>query len=449
MSRLKKRLTKYLNDKLEHNDGYSDIVEKANLQNKPKENVFYMKKSLLKIGLPCLLCLILVVGIVLVVTNTQNLVDVEEPEVVGVIQMDVNPSISFVVNEDQKIVSIYGENDEGKMIICGETYTGLKLEVAIEKILNDEKKMGYLVNISGTDLQNISFNINCNTEYQTKIEDAIKATVEDVCEKLNIEEKIDIVKSDTKDELIARAQALDPTLTNEQASEMSYKDLIDYIARCHIEKINIPTKELETLYNQFKTEKINLVECEETKKVIDGLDQTYQKLISEYDQLYENLLKVNSKLDETYYNSFVDEKSAYQIALQNMQKAKSELLEFKNKVAEMEDENPLKVVEQAKLSTYTIAYETTKTVLEEANQKAIDILEKIKNEISNITNQMKEFKENLPTEVKTVLNEQLADLETKLNQAKKEAYEEFEEKYADDIKEALEKAKAYKKIISR
>ena len=43
MSKLKKSLTKYLNDKLSHNECYSEVVEKANLQKKyNQEN--YSKK---------------------------------------------------------------------------------------------------------------------------------------------------------------------------------------------------------------------------------------------------------------------------------------------------------------------------------------------------------------------------------------------------------------------
>ena len=133
MSKLKKSLTKYLNDKLSHNECYSEVVEKANLQKKYKENVFYMKKSFLKIALPCILGLCLIVGVVLGITLSKK--NVEKSEPTAVVQMDVNPSVSFVVDNNGKVVSIYGENDEGKMILTGETFTGLKLEVAIDELM--------------------------------------------------------------------------------------------------------------------------------------------------------------------------------------------------------------------------------------------------------------------------------------------------------------------------
>lgn len=402
-----------------------------------------MKKSFLKIALPCILGLCLIVGVVLGITLSKK--NVEKSEPTAVVQMDVNPSVSFVVDNNGKVVSIYGENDEGKMILTGETFTGLKLEVAIEKILNEESKTGYIVNISGTDSQKISFNIECETiDISDELEAKIRDSVEKTCEKLKINEKIEITKTQTKEALVKRAMELDPTLTEEAANAKSIQELVSYIMGCQIEKINIPTKELENLYNQVKMEKINIVEREETKKVIDTLDSTYQKIIAKYDDLYTKLGETNKTLDELYYEYFIKETSEYQKALKYLQEQKAALLKFKNELAEMDDSNLLKPAKQAQLTVYVNAVAYAEEGLESAKKIALSILETTKNTINSIMEEMDKVKAELPEEIKTSLTAHLTDVETKVNEAKDNAFKTFEEEYKEDLTKALAAVEAYK-----
>ena len=402
-----------------------------------------MKKSFLKIALPCILGLCLIVGVVLGITLSKK--NVEKSEPTAVVQMDVNPSVSFVVDNNGKVVSIYGENDEGKMILTGETFTGLKLEVAIEKILNEESKTGYIVNISGTDSQKISFNIECETvAISDELEAKIRDSVEKTCEKLKVNEKIEITKTQTKEALVKRAMELDPTLTEEAANAKSIQELVSYIMGCQIEKINIPTEELENLYNQVKMEKINIVEREETKKVIDTLDSTYQKIIAKYDDLYTKLGETNKTLDELYYEYFIKETSEYQKALKYLQEQKAALLKFKNELAEMDDSNLLKPAKQAQLTVYVNAVAYAEEGLESAKKIALSILETTKNTINSIMEEMDKVKAELPEEIKTSLTAHLTDVETKVNEAKDNAFKTFEEEYKEDLTKALAEVEAYK-----
>lgn len=443
MSKLKKKLTSYINDHLEHPDIYSEITKKTNLQKNKKENVFYMKKSALRIVLPCLLGLILVVSLVLVISLTGTKQVDAAP--VATIQMDVNPSISFVVDSEGNVVSIYGENDEGKMMITGTSYTGKKLEVVIEDIIKDEQKTGFIVNVNANDEQKITFTIEgISTDVVDDIEKTVNSVVSEVCDKLEINEKIEIIKSDTKDALVKRAMELDPTLSIEAAKAKTNEELIKYIAGCQIEKVSIPTEELEKLYDQLKEEKINIVERDETKKFIDNLDTAYQTIITKYDSLYESLNNTTKQLDDLYFNSFISTESDYQKYLNSLKEAKAELLKFKNELSEMSDSDPLKVVKQAELYVYTTAVETCEKALTEVKNLALKGLEQTKESINHILEQMDEIKEQLPTEIKQSLTETLVKIEDNMNQIKDEAFKEFEEKYKEEIENEINKAKAYK-----
>ena len=117
MSKLKKQLRAYFDENLSHNDQYEKIATKANLQSTKKESKFYMsKKLLLRIALPCFLGLALIITVVAVSLSRGVSEQPGDSNPAAVIQMDVNPSLSLVVDDNNVVLSVYGENDEGKII---------------------------------------------------------------------------------------------------------------------------------------------------------------------------------------------------------------------------------------------------------------------------------------------------------------------------------------------
>lgn len=449
MSKIKKQLKKYVENNLTHNDSYSQIIDNANLYKINQERNYFMKKPFLKVFLPCILGVCLIAGLTIGLINlNKNKTISDAPN--AVVQMDVNPSISLVVGEDNKVVSVYGENDEGKMIIAGETYTGLSLEVAIEKIITEESSTGYLVkgNVEAGQ-NNITFTVEAKTDdIINKIESKVRSATSSACEKLSTSVNIEVVKEKGKEELVERALSVDPTLTKEKAESMSETELLKYIAGCHLEKINIPTEELEELYNKIKEQKIEFAKSEKVKNVVDGLDSLYQTLISEYDQLYLRLLDANEQLDELYVQYFISENSSYQKAYKYLTDAKKDVLILKNEIAQMDDTNILKPLKQAELTAKESTLKIAEEGLETAKEAAEQILEVTKDAIDSIIASMEEVKSKLPSEIKTTINNELQLLEDNLNEAKNQAISEFEENYKESIEKALADAIAYKKDLT-
>ena len=57
---------------------------------------------------------------------------------------------------------------------------------------------------------------------------------------------------------------------------------------------------------------------------------------------------------------------------------------------------------------------------------------------------MEQFLSELPTEIKTEINESLTNLEVKLNTAKDSVFKEFEEKYKEQIEFSKKQVQEYK-----
>lgn len=446
MGKLKKTITAYINENLKHDDQFKDISRKLNLQKTQKrENYNFMKSSRIwKIVLPCLVLLLVVVGIVLLGNSNPSI----EKDPAAVIQMDVNPSISFVIDEDEVVLSVYGENDEGKMIINGEEIVGLKLNVAIEKIVSLESQTGYLVKGNVSNEENtISFSIEADSEeIVNQLQQSLQTSVSNICEELKINETLNIVKTNTKAPLVQRALKIDPSLTEAKANEMTIKELLAYIQGCHLEKINLPTEQIEELYNRVKVQKIQLVEREETKAVIDKLDSTYQTLKNNYQSLYQGLIEAQNALNEAYVKYFINEDSVYQQALLEYQNQKLEVLQLENEISQMENSIE-KTLKQGVLEGKKLVLDTLLKALEGAKVTANSAVELISDTIDKVLENMDEFYNQLPTEIKTQVNDNLSNLENKINVAKDKIFEDFETNYKAQIESAYSNAKSYKENL--
>lgn len=446
MRKVKNTIKAYINENLEHDNQFDKISSRLNLQKieNNKEYSFMKLSKALKIAFPIVIFVLVFVVIAIVAPFP----GVNAAEGAAVVQVDVNPSISFVVDDDGNVISVYGENDEGKMIIDDEEIVGKDVEEAIEIIINLEAETGYLIKGKvSKDNNKISISIEADTEaIADEVRTKVQKSVAKVCDELNIEENLEVVKSHAKEDLVARAMELDPTLSEEQANEMSNTDLIKYISGCQLEKVDIPTEEIEELYNRVKSQKIQLVEKEETKFVIDKLDSTYQVFKEGYNNLYQGLVSAQVALNDAYVEWFINEDSEYQKALATYQDYKLEVLKLENEISQMEDGFD-KTIKEGILVANKKVLDGYYTALEFTKEAANAIITTLSNTIDKVLVNMEEFMAELPDEIKTEVTESLKNIEGKINDAKDSVFEEFENKYKDQIEAAKKQTKEYKQNL--
>ena len=193
----KKKYKQDVLNELQFADKYNEIASKLSFNNVSNKKV--MKKSV--IFTACGLSLVLVVGVAGAIILTQK--DVETYS--AIVTMNLNPSVRFVLDEDNKVVSVSGENNEGTMIFAGEeeTIVGKDINKAIELVLKIENETGYLVSGNASIGENeLSFSVaiseedvNKAKEIQESIKNEITSTVSKVCDKLNVNETISEIKT--------------------------------------------------------------------------------------------------------------------------------------------------------------------------------------------------------------------------------------------------------------
>ena len=420
---------------------YNQVSERVGVIPSGKTQKKY--KKWLQVLAPCV-CLMIMVTIVMAIVVGKKPVEAHQT----IVQVDVNPSIEMIVDENNQVVSIRGLNDEGKMIIEGETIVGKSLDEAVETIIRLETQMGYLV-VSATDNE-VTITISAqNDRLVQQMQEKTKSYIANACEKVNVQAKINEVKGYVIEELQTLAKTLDPTLTEEEIQNLTYDQLIHVVELYHLEVANLASVKLEEMYRQVKAQEIRLAEKEATKQAVDQLEAIYQTSIIAYDTIYQTLTEAYQSLQEVYYEYFISDASSYQSALDHLATKKAELLKQRAYVASLpEDIDVLtRVKETAQLSYLEAEYASLEVTLTSAEQLANQAYQTVCYTFEEILKQMEALEAKFPTSIKEMTFQVIMDTEEKLNTYKKQVFETFEKAHLEDIKKTKQALQARKEAL--
>lgn len=372
------------------------------------------------------------------------LVGCKKEQNTSMVTISTNPEVSLVVDSKGVVVSVKGENDEGKTIVLNEELEGKTIEEAVEIIITNEKESGFLLSGKvGNEENQISIKVSANKEkFQAKIEGKVEDTIVEVCEELNIDETITKLEAYTKEELEKLAVKYNCYLSDIEAAKMNYAELVNQVSLHHQEVKELVSVELENLYLSTKEYEWQFAEKEEVLEELDKLEEKYQEFKSTYRQIIEELKEVIVKLEETQFDLLVDPESDYQKKLNEYYDAKEALNEVKaNLAAEGNYESSAsqliltgyeKTLELAKLSL-----DTVKTFVEKTISAAKTVVE-------TAIKSLEELEAKFPSELKPLVQEKLQMTQDQMNQQKDAFFAEFEAKYAEEIAAAKQNAEERK-----
>ena len=80
--------------------------------------------------------------------------------------VDINPSVEFMIDDENKVISATALNDDGSVILVGEAFVGKTPEEAVELMLTVATETGYLVkgNVQATD-NAVKISVTGDTKY--------------------------------------------------------------------------------------------------------------------------------------------------------------------------------------------------------------------------------------------------------------------------------------------
>ena len=449
MNKTEKQFKEYMEKNIHVKDTYDVIAKKISF-NEEEERTFMKNKKI--IG-PVLCCVgaLAVVGVVGIATKGFGLF--KEKEAKSMVTIDTNPSIELVVDEKDKVVSVRGANDDGKLVLYGEKVVGKDVEKAVEIIIQAEIDTGYIVANAQIGANQFSLTVSSDTTVESsELINSIQNKVKEVCENNHIAIALEESKALARSELEKLALELDPTLTEERVKEMETSQLLAVVKLYQLETVELYNSKLEELYTNVKEFKFDYMSQESTLEAMKTIDGAIANLaITAYETAVNLLKSAQESVETARYKWLVKEDSLYQQQVALVKNKKQEVLALKNEVAKLED-GAEKTNKEALLTIALNNLDSAEVLLQQAYANANTALDTVVNALDSAMTSLDSALESFLTAYASVtdtIKEKLVEAENKLNESKDQIFAEFEEKYGAEVAHYKEEIAARKEAMKQ
>ena len=362
-------------------------------------------------------------------------------------QVDINPSVEFILDADNKVLSVTALNDDGALIIAGEAFVGKTAEDAAELMVSISTDAGYLVKgelSAGQD--GITISITGDEAAAQKLYDDVKAGIDAFLEESGINAAVERGEALKLDALRDLVQAADPTLTDEEVASMTGEQLLNALKISRIETAQLLTEELRNAYNTAKEYDFRFAERQATKNVIAGLGSAYESFLNGYAAALDSYQQAIRAVEQARYDYLVDAESDYQKKLAEVRAQKDKVLGQRKEVAEL-SEGPAKEAAKAALAAEETTLKAMEAALELAGETADAAFGLALSAMKTVENTLTELEKAFPEEITAALTESAQKAQDAMNAAKDEAFAKFEEAHKADIEKALADLQARKQAL--
>ena len=357
--------------------------------------------------------------------------------------VEINPKVEFFLDTDNKVVSVSGLNDEGKLLVSGEAFIGKTAEDAAQLVVQLATETGYLVKGSVTASDNqITVSVTSDSENISKLADSVKNQIQSYADRIGLTAKVEQGKALTLEEMRKIAAAC-TTYTQEELAAMDMKQLCAAISVSRIETAELLSVELEEAYYQAKAYRFAAAENEKIKELIGQAGDAYAALLASYDKALASFEDAINAIEKARYDNLVDPDSEYQKALAELAARKLEVLEARKELAAAENDvakAAAQLVLTGKEATYTVA----QGALESCGTVANKVLDVAVATLNSTQQALVELRAELPAEIQSILTDKAQEIDAATNAAKDSFFETFEAAHADDI-QAIKDAVAARK----
>ena len=387
-----------------------------------------MKKRILSLVLLCALLLS-----VAVLTACQE--PDPEPEAGSTTRMtvDVNPSVEFMVDDQNKIVSVTALNDDGGILIVGESFVGKTPEEGVRLVVRLATETGYLVAGNATAEENtVKISVSGDSDYAEQLKEDVTRVAEDTMQALNVNGAAELCEAMKIEALRALALSTS-TLTAEEVAALDEGELYRVIAAGRVETAALLTEEMRKAYDAAKEYKIAFAEREETAKVIEALGGFYILTHTAYKTALDLYSTAITELDTFRYEMLVSPTSEYQQSLARLREAKVEFLKQRSYTATLEVNGEEYASATATLATAEEHYNTLLAAYERLGTELNASLESLIATLREAETALRTIENNFDSNIKETLTAKAGEIDAALNAAKDGFFAEFEATHGEDI----------------
>ncbi len=331
-----------------------------------------------------------------------------------VMTVDCNPQVEFILDKNDKVVTVNALNDEGNHIISivaksDQTFEDITADEAVELFLKVTKENGYLISAeSNSDALKIS--ISGDAE---KLKEQVQTAAKNYLETAGITLNVDLGNFN-KDAIEAQVKACMQEFKDSELEAMSEEELIALLEESRKETKELLTQELKDMYYQLRNNEMNQARLDAIKTQLATIKDNATGLIKTAIETIEGKIAEFetqiTNLKTSYNEQFLSQTSEYNQKMQEFITAKKELLE-----ARLEGANTttLALTVSTKETALNIAKTTANSVINGINtaiNTALTIMETSLSTVSSLLNQA-----NIDTAVANAKAEFKADFSTEFS----------------------------------
>ncbi|MBO4940242.1 MAG: hypothetical protein J6D30_04400 [Clostridia bacterium] len=338
-----------------------------------------------------------------------------------IMNVSLNPEVEFVLDGENKVLSVNALNEEGNLIISADAFAnvkGMEADVAAKLFVQVADETGFLIegNVSAGDNE-IEISLSGDTSKAKALFDEVKAEVEGYLSKENITATLNQAAAITEAQLKALVEECAPYV---DAAKLQYAELVETLQKSREETAGMYSQELKNAYYEAKAFALEQAEMEVLKSKLSSM----QKLA--FDVLYTTYTGAVDVIESVRLNYLVNEDSIYQTALANFREKKVEFLNYKNYVASLPEEEVTEA-QTVRLAQISTALDNMETALLNAGEQANAALDSAKAAVQTayeqITAKLNEWS------VKA--NDYVAEISAKQTETITAFTTEFETQYAE------------------
>ncbi len=363
----------------------------------------------------------------------------EETAEKKVMNVSCNPSVEFVLDSDDKVVSVNALNEEGNLVISAAAFNGKSAEEAAKLFVEVSNETGFIVSGSATIAENeISISISGDTEQATELYNGVKNKVNEYLSAENITAQIQQAEAITKAQLEALVAECAPYLEEAEIKAMKHAQLVEQLYESRKETAEFYSQELKNAYYEAKAFVMEQAELEVLKSKVGSLMQ------GAIDMAYKAYASAVESIEQTRMEQLVNEDSPYQKALKTFREKKIEYLNYREEVAQMEASAVTDAIKLV-LTNYENAVDLAETALLSAGESANAALDLAKSTAKTQYDAVVGIIETAAVK----MNDHLTEINTKQQEAKTEFFTTFETEYAAAITAAKNDWTAMKNALEK
>ena len=246
----------------------------------------------------------------------------EEPKKnAKVMTVSLNPAVEFVLDKEDKVVSVNAVNDDGNFIIGQASFAGLSADDAVDLFLQISKENGFVLENSTENLK-----IEVSGETANELYEKVSKSAKDYLSSSNITLNVSFEKI-SKEDIKSLVKECMKEIPLTEINILSEEELLSLLEKSRKETANLHSQELKELYYQTRAQEILNEKCTKIQTLISALPEEYDEIVEQFQTAYSTYTTALSTYQTQYVEIYMDAESDYQKAVQTYVNAKKALLE--------------------------------------------------------------------------------------------------------------------------